>query len=114
MNDFTHIVQAWELYQRGVSINNIAYHCHIHRSTLSRWINSIKEIGLSNYVNIYSNAKKGIRPSRQINPRTKQLIWELQKADQNKSGYQIQKTLNLQYHISISISKVYLIMKETR
>ncbi|MFH1899667.1 MAG: hypothetical protein ABIJ83_00125 [Patescibacteria group bacterium] len=106
------IILAWELYQRNVLINDIANHCGKHRATVSNWINSIKKDGLKNYLNSYETAKKKNRPSRQISFNTKKKIWEIKRINSKVSGYQIQKLLKKKHNISLSISKVYAIIKE--
>lgn len=110
MSDIKNILLAWELHQRKVMINDIANHCDKHRSTISRWINGINEIGLREYLYIYRIAKEKKRPGRQINSRVKNLIRSIYLEDPI-SGYKLQKILKKKYNIKVSVSKIYLIMK---
>lgn len=106
------VLSAWELYQKGVLISNIANHCNKHRSTISRWLSGIKKEGLNDYVNLYNTAKNVERPNKQINQYTKELIYHIKKNNPSISGYKIRILLKKHYRIHISTSKVYQILKK--
>jgi len=112
MKNSNNIILAWELYQKNVSINYIARHCNKHRATISVWINSIKRVGLSNYLNSYESSKKKPRPNRQISHSTKEKIWKIKENNPQISGYKIKELLKRKDNLDLSISKIYAILKE--
>lgn len=112
MKNTSYIILAWELYQKNVSINGIANHCDKHRATISKWINSIKKDGLRNYLTSYEVSKKKQRPGRQVSSSIKKKIWGIKQSNPKISGYKIQKILKRKYNISLSASKIYVILNE--
>jgi len=110
MSDKKYIILAWELHQKGVSIQNIASHCRRHRSTISHWISRIELIGLNEYIQEYLSAKKGPRVSRQLQPEVRREIIHLRKMNNTFSGYRIHKEL-LKRGMTVSISKIYEILR---
>lgn len=55
----TKITLAWELFESGISQIHIADKLDLNRDTIRVWIKAIKQVGLLDFLEDYTNAKKG-------------------------------------------------------
>ena len=77
MQQLTKIMLAWELFEDEVPQVHIASKLDVNRDTVRLWIKAIKEVGLLEYLEDYTNAKKGHRASRKIDGLLKARIYKL-------------------------------------
>lgn len=114
MVDSKNILLAWELFQQGVSIENIALHCKKHRATISHWIRKIQYYGLDEFIIQYQTVKKKERIGRQVPMTVRKKVVMMKKENPSLSGYSIQKKLKLRHSIHLSSSKIYEILRKER
>lgn len=112
MIDSKNLLLAWELFQRGVSIDNIALHCKKHRATISHWINNIQKFGLDEFIYQYQTVKKKERIARQVPKNVREKVVMIKKNNPSLSGYSIQKELKMKHNILLSSSKIYEILRK--
>lgn len=112
MVEIKNILLAWELHNKKVPVVNIAKLCGKHRVTVTNWIKNIEEKGLSQYLEYLSSVRKKERKQRQVSLDTKKKIWDIMSHNSNISGYNIKNLLTEKHGITLSVSKVYAIMKE--
>jgi len=112
MTKETKIILAWELYQSGVSHTKIAVDLNHHRETIGIWLKGIKELGLSQFIENYLQAKKGPRKGRQIDPLIKKWIWDIREQERDCCGQKIQYFLKQDKNIHVSVPKIYEILAE--
>lgn len=112
MNQLTKIILAWELYEQGLNKSQIAFQLHVNRDTIRLWIQATQQDGLEYFLESYTNAKKGPRPKRQIDPIFKRWIWKIREREMDCCGQKIQYFLQKEYGVSISLGKVYQILAE--
>jgi len=62
--NLTKITLAWELYEQGVPKSHIASKIDVNRETVHLWVKSIQEFGLLEFLDKYTNSKKGERAKR--------------------------------------------------
>lgn len=114
MKQITKISLAWELFEQGVPKTHIAKQLGIHRETIHLWICGIRANpqGLVGFLDIYTKAKKGERPKRQVDAILKRWIWQIREREMECCGDKIQYFLKKEHAVSVSIPKIYEILKE--
>jgi len=112
MNNITKITLAWELDQAGMMKKDIAQRLEVNRDTIRLWIKGIRASGLLPYLDAYTNAKKGQRKGRQVDPILKRWVWVLRDRERDCCGQKIQYFLREEHHVSVSVPKIYEILKE--
>ncbi len=112
MNNLTLITLAWELYGQGIPKIKIAQHIGKHRETVGLWLKATEELGLSEFLNQYEQAKKGPREKRQVNPILKRWVWGIREREFDCCGQKIQYFLNKEYQVHLSVPKIYEILAE--
>lgn len=112
VNQLTKITLAWELSEQGVPKSHIASRLGVGRETVHIWINKIQEVGLIQFLEDYSNAKKGERIKRQVNPLHKIWVWEVREREMDCCGQKIQYFLEKEHGLKMALSKVYEILAE--
>lgn len=108
----TKIVLAWELHESGMAKTAIAQRLDINRDTVRVWIQSIDNLGLIEFLDHYSKAKKGQRVKRQVDPILKRWVWKIREREMDCCGQKIIYFLNKEYGVSLSLAKVYEILAE--
>ena len=112
MHTLTQITLAFELSKQGLSHTTIAGHLARHRETIGVWRKGIKTSGLSGILARYAQAKKGPRRARQVPSTIKRLIWALRTREHECCGQKIAHFLEREYHIRLSVPKIYEILAE--
>lgn len=112
MLNITKITLAWELYEAEVAKTHIADRLQVNRDTIRLWIKGILNLGLVGFLDSYTEAKKGPRVKRQIDPILKRWIWEIREREMDCCGQKIIYFLQKEHGISIALSKVYEILAE--
>ena len=108
----TKITMAWELLEAGVPKGHIAKRLGIHRETVGVWTRGIKDHSLLGFLDIYTNAKKGPRVKRQVDPVLKRWVWEIREREADCCGQKILYFLKKEHNISLSVPKIYEILAE--
>ena len=75
--NITKITIAWEMYGSGIPKAHIASKLQLTRETVHLWIKGIEESGLLEFLDNYTNAKKGSRENRKIDGLLKVRIYKL-------------------------------------
>lgn len=112
MNNLTLITLAWELYGQGIPKITIAQHIGKHRETVGLWLKAVEELGLSEFLSQYEQAKKGPREKRQVNPILKRWVWGIREREFDCCGQKIQYFLKKEYQVHLSVPKIYEILAE--
>lgn len=112
MQNITKITLAWELHEAGVLQRDIAARLEVNRDTIRLWIGGIQAHGLLPFLEHYLKAKKGPRMRRQVDPVLKRWIWELRDREMDCCGQKIQYFLKEEHRVSVSVPKIYEILKE--
>jgi IS30 family transposase len=114
VNQLTKITIAWELFEQQVPKTHIAEQLGVHRETIHLWINGIQTDpgGLLGFVEQYSNAKKGERIKRQVDPILKRRVWMIREREKDCCGQKIQYFLKQEYGVKPAVSKIYEILGE--
>ena len=112
MQQLTKIMLAWELFEDEVPQVHIASKLDVNRDTVRLWIKAIKELGLLEYLEDYTNAKKGPRASRKIDGLLKSRIYTLREKYRDCCGQKIREFLFLEYGITLSTTTIYKILGE--
>ncbi len=114
MQQITKVSLAWELFEQGMPKTHIAKQLGIHRETVHLWICGIlnNPQGLMGFLDYYLVAKKGDRPKRQVNAILKRWVWQIREREMDCCGDKIQYFLKKEHAVSISIPKIYEILKE--
>lgn len=112
MTNQTLITLAWELYEQGVPKIHIAKQLGKHRETITLWIQGVEEFGLREFLNRYEQAKRVPRPTRQVDALLKRWVWEIREREMDCCGDKILYFLRKEHDVSISIPKIYEILKE--
>lgn len=108
----TLITLAWELHEQGVPKIHIAQQLGKHRETIILWIQGIETYGLLGFLDRYENAKKVPRIHRQVDPILKRWVWEIREKEMDCCGQKIQYFLREDHGVSLSVPKIYEILKE--
>src|SRR5437868_4419154 len=114
MKQMTKISLGWELFEQGMPKAHIAKQLGVHRETVHLWISCIRSNpeGLLGFLDRYSKAKKGERPKRQVDAILKRWIWQIREREMDCCGDKIQYFLKREHGVSVSIPKIYEILKE--
>lgn len=114
VNQLTRITIAWELFEKGIPKSHIARQLRLNRETVHLWIKGIQneKEGLIGFLEYYSNAKRGQRPKRQVNPMIKEWIWSIRKREHDCCGLKIQYFLEKEHNVKPAVSKIYEILEE--
>jgi len=112
MNNITKITLAWELAEVGVLKKEIAQRLEVNRDTIRLWMRGVHREGLLGYLDSYTNAKKGPRRGRQVDPILKRWVWEIREREMDCCGQKIAYFLREDHQVSISVPKIYEILKE--
>lgn len=112
VNQLTKITIAWELYESGVPKSHIAKRLGLNRETVHLWIKGISELGLLEFLDRYTNSKKGERVKRQIDPILKRRVWDIREREMDCCGQKIKYFLKKEYDSSPAVSKIYEILAE--
>ena len=112
MQNITKITLVWELYEEGVLKGDIATRLEVNRDTVRLWLKGIKQYGLINFLDQYTNAKKGERKRRQIDPIIKRWIWNIREREKDCCGEKIQYFLEKDHGIKPAVSKIYEVLHE--
>jgi len=108
----TKITMAWELFESGVPKRHIASRLGVHWETVGIWTQGIKDNGLLGFLDIYTNAKKGPRRKRQVDPILKRWVWEIREREADCCGQKILYFLKKEHKVSLSVPKIYEILAE--
>jgi transposase InsO family protein len=101
---------AWELHKAGHKVTYIAEQVGRHRSTIYRWLKSIRVYGIKEFVRRYQNAKKG-RRQRKTHPYVQQRVLSIRREHHNCCGDKIVYWLRKE-GIRSSRSTVYRILNK--
>ncbi len=112
MQNSTLITIAWELFEQGIPKSKIAMRLGKHRETVHLWIKGIQKHGLISYLDLYEQAKKGERRSRQVDPILKRWVWEIREREWQCCGQKIQYFLKKEHETYLSVPKIYEILAE--
>lgn len=114
MNQLTKITICWELYEQGLAKSHIAQRLCVSRETVHLWIAGIQNDldGLLGFLKKYTNAKKGKRFGRQVDPILKRRIWMIRDREMDCCGQKIAYFLNKEYGVAVSVPKIYEILAE--
>lgn len=110
--NLTKITIAWELYESGIPKSHIASRLGMHRETVHLWIRSIEEEGLLGFLDSYTNARKGERVKRRIDPILKRRVWMIREREMDCCRQKIRYFLEKEYGSSPAVSKIYEILAE--
>jgi transposase len=112
VNQLTKITLAWELFEQAVSKAHIANQLAITRETVYIWIKGIQELGLLEFLEQYTNAKKGERRKRKIDGLLKSRVYRLREENRDCCGQKIKEFLSDEYGIELSTTTIYKILGE--
>lgn len=112
MQQLTKIILAWELFGDEMPQVHIASKLGVNRDTVRLWIKAIKELGLLEYLEDYSNAKKGERSKRKIDGLLKKRIYKLREDYRDCCGQKIREFLFDDYGITLSTTTIYKVLRE--
>lgn len=111
MENITRIHVCWNLYQSGVSPEEIPVRIGKHRATVYRWIKGLKQKGIRGFIIDYECAKKG-RRQRKINSILKDHIYTIRETKRECCGEKIQYFLKKEYNEEVCVSTIYRILNE--
>lgn len=114
MQNLTKIILCFELNEQHVPKAHIATKLGVNRDTIYQWLGGIEanSQGLMGYLDSYSQAKKGPRLKRQVDPSLKRRVWEIRDREMECCGQKIQYFLFKEYGLSPAVSKIYEILAE--
>src|SRR3989344_8797191 len=105
--NLTKITIAWEMYESGVPKAHIASKLAVNRETVHLWIKEIIEVGLLEFLDQYTQAKKGERSKRKIDGILKSRIYKLREQYRDCCGQKIREFLADDYGITLSTTTIY-------
>lgn len=108
----TKIILCKELLDAGIAKTHIAKRLEINRDTIRLWSRGIEKLGLPDFLDTYTAAKKGLRVKRQVDPMIKRWIWDIREREMDCCGQKIQYFLEKEYGIKPAVSKIYEILAE--
>src|SRR3990170_3017204 len=91
---------------------HIANRLEVNRDTVRLWCGGIKQFGLTEFLDKYEAAKKGVRVKRQVDPILKRWVWEIRAREMDCCGQKILYFLQKEHNISLSVPKIYEILAE--
>lgn len=112
MNQLTKITLAWELFENEIPKAHIASQLQVNRETVHLWIKSIQDVGLIQFLEDYTHAKKGQRAKRKIDGLLKKRVYKLREENRDCCGQQIKEFLEGDYGIELSTTTIYKILGE--
>ena len=112
MQQLTKITLAWELFESGVFQTHIADQLDVNRDTVRLWIKAIQEVGLIQFLEDYTNAKKGERTKRKADGLLKSRVYRLREDNRDCCGQKIKEFLFDEYGIRLSTTTIYKILGE--
>jgi len=112
MQNITKITLAWELAGSGLMKKEIAKQLEVDRDTVRVWLRGVEEHGLLTFLDRYQKAKSGPRIHRQVDPILKRWIWKIRGREMDCCGQKIQYWLEKEHGVSVSVPKIYEILKE--
>lgn len=114
MNQLTKITICWELFEQGLPKSHIAKRLSVSRETVHIWVFGIASHpeGLLGFLETYTNAKKGERVGRQVDPILKRRIWMIRDREMDCCGQKIAYFLDREYGQKVSVPKIYEILAE--
>ncbi len=112
VNQLTKIILAWELYEQGIPKAHIAKQIKVARETVHLWITGIQDLGLLEFLEQYTNAKRGERRKRKANGLLKSRIYRLREDNRDCCGQKIKEFLFDEYGIELSTTTIYKILGE--
>lgn len=112
VNQLTKITLAWEIFVEGVPKAHIANQLAITRETVHIWIKGIQELGLLEFLEQYTDAKKGKRRKRKIDGLLKSRIYRLREENRDCCGQKIKEFLSDEYGVELSTTTIYKILGE--
>lgn len=110
--NLTKITIAWEMYESGVPKAHIASKLQLTRETVHLWIKGVEQFGLLEFMDNYTNAKKGSRENRKIDGLLKARIYKLREKYRDCCGQKIREFLFDEYGITLSTTTIYKILGE--
>ena len=108
--NLTKITIAWEMFAAGIPKAHIASKLGINRETVHIWIKEIIEVGLLEFLDQYTQAKKGKRSKRKIDGLLKSRIYRLREDYRDCCGQKIKEFLFDDYGITLSTTTIYKIL----
>lgn len=108
----TAIHVCWQLYQSGISPEDIPNKINRDRATVYRWIAGTRLCGINDFIRRYRSAKKGRRHSK-TNPIIKSHILKIREEKRRCCGEKIKYFLKKEYKEIVSVSTIYRILGET-
>lgn len=108
----TKIILVKELLDAGVPKTHIADRLEVNRDTVRLWGKGIKEFGLTEFLDRYSQARKCPRLKRQVDPILKRRVWEIREREADCCGQKIQYFLLKEHKTKLSVPKIYEILSE--
>src|SRR3989344_7807678 len=112
VNQLTKISLAWELFGSGTSKSHIASHLQVNRETVHIWLENIQRHGLLDFLEQYTNAKKGRRVKRKADGLLKTRIFRLREENRECCGQKIREFLFDEYGVRLSVTSIYKILGE--
>lgn len=112
VNQITKITLAWELFESGVPKAHIASQLQVARETIHIWLGNIQRLGLLDFLEQYSEAKKGSRAKRKADGFLKAKIFRLREENRDCCGQKIRQFLFDEYGIKLSVTSIYKILGE--
>lgn len=110
--NLTKITIAWEMYESGIPKAHIASRLKLNRETVHLWIKDIQEVGLLEFLDQYTQAKKGERVKRKTDGLLKSRVYRLREDNRECCGQKIREFLFEEYGIELSTTTIYKILGE--
>lgn len=112
MLNLTKIAVAWEMFELGIPKAHIASQLGISRETVHIWLHEIAKVGLLEFLDQYTQAKKGSRAKRKIDGLLKNRIYKLREEYRDCCGQKIREFLRDDYGIALSTTTIYKVLGE--
>ncbi len=112
VDQITKITLAWELFCSDVPKAHIASQLEVSRETIHIWLGNIQRYGLLDFLEQYSQAKKGSRVKRKADGLLKSKIFRLREENRDCCGQKIRQFLFDEYGIRLSVTSIYKILSE--
>lgn len=111
VNQLTKITIAWELYEQDVPKSHIAKRLGVNRETVHIWISGAADVGLIQFLENYTSAKKGKRAKRKTDGLLKSRIYRLREDNRDCCGQKIREFLLDEYGLELSTTTIYKILR---
>lgn len=105
MRTLTHYEVAWNMHQAGLTVAQICTVVSKHRTTVYRWLEKIKRVGIREFLRRKKTCKHH-RPSRRIPEYIVQKIVDIRN-EFGWCGAKIRKELKEHHGISLAVSTIY-------